>query len=688
MKLLNNILYMEVPDLVESYGVPERTVWNSMNRAREGRGRSWRNIPHPEDARWKLIEYRTIPASTIRKYGIPSEDDLRLAMEDSTREDAEARIRELWRSSMTSTDLAFYLRAGLTQTEAQGYTKSAAWMRLLDGPTGKSEVEALEIPGITTKQALLELSLILIQHDKPHGLHNIGSVQILRRKLSKWRKAAKDTEKQLATLVHKHRKVMGRRGNQAAAKVSTAVERLLTALYIGYHNDVKLNYEQVWATYNARAEQEKVFEDEESGEVIEMPVLSISTVKNILRKAEYTPMICQFRDGDEAYRKKYRPYVLRQAAGYALSMATSDGEVSPFTLHYQKGRAMKRPTAYLIFDTFSQAIIGFALGMQENTDLMREAFYDMLVTLDGMAPLEIQLDNFGKGMRSDFDQFIPATTLAKPNNPQEKPAESLISRFEQDILRTIEGNVGQNIATSRTLQSKRNPDKELVTYTFEEIEAIYRGAIHEWNQRVSKSRGKGKSRWENLMGNIHPDVMKVEPITIAQLFGIRKVVTINRGYIRITHQGATYDYIIPNYTDNLSRIPQSNRVRVRFLPNDPSQAWIYKMAREDEPTQDEFIDRIEIAEKPQIAKAERTEKDKEALTVMIKRGKAMDKRNQEMLNDLPNVDPGYSNAEVIMAQGYTHKHNMTVAQQVLEAETVPNTVEFTPQVDRRWQKRK
>lgn len=666
--VLNNILYLEVPDLVNVFGVQEGAIKKGLYRARSTDGETWRSINHPSDKRVKLIDYRSIPTTTKSTYGIPSEEELRQMLEELKREEASVLLTRKVKQAENADDHAYYIMAGLKAREAKGYMSAAAWLRVLDAPKGKADVRALGLPGIETKEALLDLALVCIQADKPLGLHKVGSVQILRRKVADWRKAGGSRERELQCLVHKHRKLatLGLKGNQGHRKVTPAIEEAIVARYIGLHDDVKLNFEQLWIEYHSWVEQGYILLDAGTGEIIENPpALSVSSIKNVLYKADNTPLIRMFRDGSKAYRDAARPFVRRKAPAFSLSLVSCDGETSPFAMPPRKGSAAPiRPTAYLIFDTASQALIGKAIGLREDKQLMERAFYDMLITTGGLAPMEAQLDNFGKKYRDEMSQMIPVVSFAKPYNAQEKFVESIIGRFEQDVLRTIPGNVGQNI-TAKTIQSRRNPDKEAIYYTFEEIEAIYDEAQRRWNSLISKSRGKGKTRWENFQERLNPDAPRISAETMAMLFGHTTAVTIHRGWLSVQHQGEAHLYEVPHYLERLALMPKDMHVRVRLLPHDTSRAWIYRMPKPADPAQDEMICEVIAAQLPSAAKVEQTDADRYTLARLARKGKQMDEALKERADALPDLD--YASAEAILALGYTQKANMAEAQAVLEA---------------------
>ncbi len=70
MIFTGNILRLTVAELV-AYGVPERSVWQGLWRHRDTGTSSWSYVDDPTDKRRALINYETIPGTTIRKYGIP-----------------------------------------------------------------------------------------------------------------------------------------------------------------------------------------------------------------------------------------------------------------------------------------------------------------------------------------------------------------------------------------------------------------------------------------------------------------------------------------------------------------------------------------------------------------------------------------------------------------------------------------
>ena len=683
------------------YGIAERKLWDALYRSRNGSS-YWSHIPDPEDNRRKLINYDSIPEKTLTQYAIPAKDVLIKELELAAKAKQVKTLESVHKLYTIAEDYKHYIKRGLNPSEAAGLTNSSGWLRLLGDVRGKSAVKELCIDGINTKTQLLKEAFRIITVNKPHGLHRISNLAVLKRTLTAWNKAKSESDK-LDSLVHKNRSLRGKRkGCQNARKLTQAVEKILLSMWVNTSNDVKMSPVQIHSKYMAmrqaanKAGYDKAcgFVDKSTGEVFtDLPDLSLSSVKSLFRRPDVLPL-GRLRHGTKWYRDVIRPYVIGTLPKHSFSLTSSDGETAPFWL-ISKGRiTWKRPVAYLIFDVYSQAIVGYSLGLQECKELMQQAFYDLLIKSNGRKPLENQQDNFNKFYQGELEQIVDTVSFCKPYNPQSKYAEPLIKSFESQELKRIPGFVGRNI-TSKRADSHRNPDKERIGYTFEEIDQIYRAAIERFNNSIPEARKTKKTRKQLLIESFNPGCEYMDDLTMVTLFGSHSTIKMNRGVIRLTVDNQEYVYEIPGYTEMLSKLKNGFSVRVKYLPHNMDKVWIYNYdsSQPSDVNLDEFLIDCPLAIGTQRAKAEQSDVDGRTLGHHLKRVNSMDEYFEKLIEEIPSFGDLVTSeeAESVLASGYTNKPQMQEATEKVEnTETVKEPIKAkkpartNPDIDLRW----
>lgn len=661
---------------VIAFNIPEDTIKSGMARNRTGNS-SWENKADPQDARRKLINYDSIPASTIRKYGIPDRNTLMLKAKKSQYNLAKDRLRALHTLEVSHQDSAWYQERGMSGMEAAGLAASAAWLRLLTTIKGKQSVRAMDIPGIESKQELLALALEMISDpedssDPPYGLHRVTNLRVLQRYMTAWKNGQTEAGKR-SSILH------GMTGKKNALKRTPESERALMSLFVNCEGDTKLNYIQVHEEYSRMVGCR--FLDTETQEVYSrLPELSISTVKSYLGRPEMQALGLM-RHGSKYYRDFLRPYILGRPAQYALSLSSSDGFVMPFWTKDSRGKSSwKRLLCYVVFDVASQAIIGASLGMAEDKESMRQAFLDLAVRQDNYMPIQNQLDNFAKFYEQELEQIMMVKFCA-PYNAQSKYAETFIGRFKEQVLRRYSGYIGRHSLThkNRRNEDKENPQSGDVGYTLEETQALLQEAIDTWNNSPAKARGN-KVRAEILSERKNPDAKQTTHLQVAMALGERTKATIDRGFIKVIRHGQERVYRVPEYGDMLSKIDRRDlTVRVRYLDHlldgDHDSIWIFNYSTDDNPAEDRMICECPREVGTQRAGVEQTESDRRNLGTQLRWRKEYEEKVSTLLDDIPArlvpLDLTPEEAETMLAAGYSKKPAMMTAEETVGKVKLP-----------------
>ena len=667
MKPIGNILYLTVPDLV-SYEVPEITINQGMARNRKGAS-SWQHISDEHDSKKKLINYDSIPKSTIEKYGIPTKEELikSLALETLSRE-----------VQINKKDLEYYMNNRTTIDLAHEYSRIAAWLRYCAEIKPSKAVQK----GFEDKEHLYDVVVKVMGKEaesmgwKSWGVENI---QVFKRRLKpfiQYEKGKGKIEDALDSLVYK------RLGVANAQKINEHFEKAILYIYVQKGSGVKLLPDQVHFEYEQIRIGTKMLVDSETGEILmnltpstNLPNVCVRTVKNFINEPRIQILTSAMRDGSKYANDKYRPYIMRMKPKYSGSMSSSDGAVIPFRLIINNRLTWKRALAYMIFDVQSECIIGVAYDMEENLQVMNEAFKNMLLWTNGYTPMENQLDNFGRGNKDNLERIFKYVSFCEPYNPQSKYAERLIGHFEGSQLRPIRGWQGTN-NQSKKQSGKKNPDIEEVGYTFEDTVKLHQNAVETWNKSVPDWCKSGKTRRQLFEENKNPEALQLQDRELARLAGEWKIGNIVRGFVKVEYDSEKYDFEVYNYAELTSQLNNGWSVRVIFLPHKMDRVWLYNYKDKKDTTEDTYLCECLAVVKPQGAKAEQTAADREALErqmankVRFDRWVAQEAAKIPSISIIDNAEGAMINeieAEGILASGYTDKHLMQQAEEAITA---------------------
>ncbi len=669
-KVIDNILYVGTPFIV-NYGVSEGYVKKVLNYARMGKSSSWQNIPDTSDARKRLIQYDSIPLSTIQKYSIPSKEEI---------------LEQIAKSELAKLVIKQKGVKEYFENNSDTFDRAAEYARLVDWGVFLA-------PFTTRKAKDLRLNFSNLYDLYETALQCMKIEAVLKdrlKRVSNQRAFERDYIKPFKRHLNKEISfeqacdaiVDGRVGVKNALKRTPECEKIIISLYINLESDIKMLPEVIWSHYTSITRGEQSIVDKCTGELFidtvdaeRLPELCVNTVRNIITRPDIVAWADKFRHGSKYHNDVYRPYVHGTKPRYSLTMTSSDGQHVPLRLKINNKAVYKRAKAYLIFDVASEAIIGYAIGMEENTDLMRQAFKNLLMYTGGLVPIQNQLDNFGQAFKSELEEIYPIVSFCAPYNPQSKYAENYIGRLEEEQCRNTEGWLGGNIQ-DKTQNQKRNEDFEAQAYTYNEILAIYANWVKGWNNTSPKWSKAGKSRLEMLWEKHNPEAEQLSEASLVKYIGESTIRNISRGTIKLGYNGEDYEYIIPNYTDVLTKLKNGFSVRIRFMPALlDKKVWIYNYSDRDSTKDDELLTEcISVLEyETQRAKAEQIKGIDDVRlaeqTRIIKRfdNWVNDQMQQyapvALISNSPTMEE--DEAEAILASGYTSKVDMNEAEAIL-----------------------
>jgi len=195
--------------------------------------------------------------------------------------------------------------------------------------------------------------------------------------------------------------------------------------------------------------------------------------------------------GTDIYRNEIAMQMKRKAPDAAMKYWTLDGWM--VELMYQqpgvnkKGHKVvdyKRLTAVIVIDAFNKYPVGYAIGEQENTDLIREANRNALLHTKELfgnyyRPAQLQSDNYGNGNLVPFYQAITNLYVpARVGNSKAKVIEPYFMYLNKEYCQIQPNWTGFNLDSKKANQVNREmtdkmkgsfPDKAGVIKQIERI---------------------------------------------------------------------------------------------------------------------------------------------------------------------------------------------------------------------------
>lgn len=695
MKLIDNILYLSTLDL-EGFEVSKDSVKSRLleNRNRHGVG-SWSHIKDPNDSRKVLVQFETIPDQTkksiekviCRQKGLKSIDNLKNYLTDIAEEQANCegidQLTRLINKTYREEDKEYFISKKVNTQKAIELSKCAALLTLLALIKTKAQVQSLGIEGIELKSQLYKLAIKWLLKNKVKSLPT--HPDRFSRKVNEF---SKMLNKRTDALLKIGGKSISLRGNTNNQKLNDAVQKYILNLWLFYDDvnpkpgSIKLLPHDIHQVYEQNRLSRKFALNKESGEVVELPEISLSSVKNVIYR---NPIIAAARHGNKYLNDKFRPIVQGIAPKYALSMWSMDDMDSSFPMRH-KGKEL-RPKLYFVFDVATGYIPGWEMGAvykaKNDTPmktLINKATSKTIFNSGYKLPLEWQMEKYATAefkakLESNFEQL---KTSDYQQHEQSKFAEKYIDRFQNEVERKISGWKGQGI---RTRKEDSQPNREIATKTFthEELIKLYSKLVEEWNnnpvsQKDSTPRAQAFAERQNK------EAVTISERKYSHIFGRHTFQTIGthktsqRGFVEPIFNGIEYSYEVPNHWELMGKISNQGRVRLTQNPFDTDKCWLWEYDSKDEDNlhKDIFLCECISTTKVQRSKAESGIEDNEALGHHLKRKDQFDDFIGEQLEEVKqwnDYDVLEEDAEFVFNSPYDkQKHDK--ARQSLESKRI------------------
>jgi hypothetical protein len=349
--------------------------------------------------------------------------------------------------------------------------------------------------------------------------------------------------------------------------------------------------------------------------------ISRSTMWNILNEPSTANLVDRLRNNRIDHVTQNTPYNHRHSPRYSLSKISMDDRT--LSRKTTDGRWLN---VYMAVDVMS----GAWLSAVHSTDapsvsMVWDCFREMYRTLDTnglMWPGEVEVENhLMSGIRKELESMFTYVTFCAPGISRSKRAEHNIKSKKYGDEKRNQVGIGRHNQKGPYKTKSENKDEDykqprlpVATLIQDDLDSIRR---HNAELHPDQKRLRGKTRWQVLIENQHPDLGRPVKSLLMRYIGLRTETSIrNNDFVRVQYQ----DYAIDNLM-NLNRLKPNNKevVACYLPPPAPSkggeytipEVWLY---------QDEtFIGRASLIEKYNEAKMERTEEDERIRTEQAKR---------------------------------------------------------------------
>jgi len=324
--------------------------------------------------------------------------------------------------------------------------------------------------------------------------------------------------------------------------------------------------------------------------------ISEATVWNVLNNLKNKQELQKVRKSAIDFKTRSMPHNHRHRPQYSLSKISMDDRDLP-----RKAKDGTWISAYYAYDVMSECFIGWTHGKEKNTEMVYDCFRNMYLNLssnDLPWPAEVEVENHLMKQISDkLHAMFGFVRFCNPQNSREKRAEHAIKSKKYTDEKKYQPNIGRWHSKHDAYQTNQDYTQNLTTAQLiaDDIESIrrYNNAPH--------SIHKDKSRWQVLLENLNPELIKPQERILFRHIGNRTQTSVrNNDFVRVQYA----DYAIDTMNIMARMKPNNYTVDAYWLPDTNEtirKVYLYQ--------DDNFLCSATKYETYNEAQAERTEKD-------------------------------------------------------------------------------
>lgn len=533
MKVVGNILYLEIQDLVAA-DVSRATVITAKSRNRTG----WEFLDAPDGqgflVRWDTLN-ESAAAKVERRWGDPRQEYISRCLDEM--------VRELPRVSA-------YLRQHYgdlpSKARLDAYGK-AQWLDVFVRlkPADRAHLQ------IGSRSA----AAAVVRHAAAR--HKVGLPSSYSAFLSKARAfVAKDYE----DLVDR------RLGNSNAVKLDGDALEWVIALYAQPN---KPSVKTVAGMY-AQIARDRGW-----------PEVSYWSIYRAIKANE--PMWYETRHGRSEWSRRFEHSIKLRSASCRDRLWSMDG--TKLDLWYQENGKAKTKKIYAVVDDYSEVILAYDLSHTEDSSSIFRAVKRAL-RFAMAKPEQLLYDNQGGHKTADVAKFFSQISAlhfpARPYNAQAKPIERVFGRFQKQVLRGEWNFTGQGIR-SKSLDSQANDDfihaNRHRLPTEKELDRRVEQLVATWNEMAHPTLGV--SRIEAYRTSVNDNAGTLTAEEVATLtYRFSKPITYGKDGIRMTLSGQPYHWevLAEDDTPDLDFRAEhlGKRLVIAYDPEDMEIVWLHE----------------------------------------------------------------------------------------------------------------
>jgi hypothetical protein len=545
--------------------------------------------PHPNDARVKIIKYSELKDKD--KALIPTREELlELIISDETKksqsnsEISQLSLPEKWACNYIGIDEKYFQdKYNVNYDPAKGnrardLATGMAILRFIY--SNRDRVIRLSNTGFEKMEDLIQAICENLKNRKTKLYGLPTSYSRLRLYYYDYAKKVENGEEPRDILVSE------RYGNDNAQKFDEIHMAVLKEVYLRTNKPDKY---ACWNDYRQIMLQEYAMEPVE-----------YSRFKQKCNTNEIRMLAGKVREGREYYEVVIRPFHLRKAPEFNLSLISGDGwEPGRGILHKVKDKdgkikeVVSTMNVWYWMDWKSTAILGWRISHAESGHDIRQSFRDIMNLHGGYCPRSVMLDKRWAEDANNKRMFEKAGVFIQPKRSY-NPKSNLIERLNKEMNkhhRKLDEN-WVNMTPGYSQANRHN--KEAVNLTpmqYDEfVEMIT--TIFNTHNNVALKNLNGKTPLEDLYSNINPECKVFNEIERLWIFGQKRIETVyNNNTFKIQIASKKYQFVLPedHIASFIKRDVKYNKVRVYFDEKFMETADIYEFSDENDDTFDRYI---------------------------------------------------------------------------------------------------
>lgn len=412
-------------------------------------------------------------------------------------------------------------------------------------------------------------------------------------------------------------------GNNNARRVNEDVKWLIISIYCMKNLPFS---KWVYDDYLAFLAGKKVIVDGESGEMFNREdffddskgcylTISQGTVWNILHDPANSLVIDRLRNNRIDHITQKTPYNHRHSPDYSLSKISADDRT--FSRKTEDG---KRFNAYVIFDVLSDCVLGAVQSEDApSIGMIWDCFTDMYHTINDnnlVWPGELECENhLMRDIKVELESMFTHVTFCAAGLSRSKRAEHKIRAKKYQDEKRYQVGIGRwnQKGAYKTKSENKDEDYKEPRIAINRLIEEERESIYRFNHSPHPKQNKypGKTRWQVLLENMHPDLGPIQKFKLFRYLGYRTETSIrNNDFCHVMYN----DYSIDRQ-DAIGKLKPNNYcVEAYYIPDTDGsigEVFIYQG--------ETFITRATKIELYNEAKIERTENDERIRTDQAKR---------------------------------------------------------------------